>query len=195
MNFFLPLFSGRSLIWKWMAFRGLLLLFLFRTSFCSLYFLDGWWLCTERNGKRYNTSMTQHSSLESICCWQWVFLTNQWRSVSAIAWIPCVLHSKNGSVERAVDLCRGTVWQKRVDVLYWNDRKKPAGLFKKSQNMIATVIAFLKETRAELSRVQWLTREQTLRYTWLVIFISVLVAVFLGGLDYLFGGIVQNVLR
>ncbi|HLB50971.1 MAG TPA: preprotein translocase subunit SecE [Patescibacteria group bacterium] len=61
--------------------------------------------------------------------------------------------------------------------------------------MIATVIAFLKETRAELSRVQWLTREQTLRYTWLVIFISVLVAVFLGGLDYLFGGIVQNVLR
>ena len=61
--------------------------------------------------------------------------------------------------------------------------------------MIATVIAFLKETRAELSRVQWLTREQTLRYTWLVIFISVLVAVFLGGLDYFFGGIVQNVLR
>lgn len=73
--------------------------------------------------------------------------------------------------------------------------KSPEGFLKNPKNMIGTVIAFLKETRTELSRVQWLTREQTLRYTWLVIFISILVAFFLGGLDYLFGGIVQNVLR
>jgi len=47
-------------------------------------------------------------------------------------------------------------------------------------------ITFLKETRAELRKVTWPTREDTTRYTLTVIVISMMVAAFLGGLDYIF---------
>ena len=47
------------------------------------------------------------------------------------------------------------------------------------------VFVFLKEVKGELSKVAWPTREQTIRYTVLVIAVAVLVGVFLGGLDYL----------
>lgn len=46
-------------------------------------------------------------------------------------------------------------------------------------------ITFLKEVREELSKVAWPTREQTLRYTVLVLIVAVAVGLFLGGLDYL----------
>lgn len=47
------------------------------------------------------------------------------------------------------------------------------------------IIGFLKEVRDELLKVAWPTREQTIRYTVLVILVAVVVGVFLGGLDYL----------
>lgn len=47
------------------------------------------------------------------------------------------------------------------------------------------VINFLKEVREELDKVVWPTREQTLRYTILVIMVAVAVGLFLGGLDYI----------
>lgn len=47
------------------------------------------------------------------------------------------------------------------------------------------VISFLKEVKAELEKVAWPTREQTTRYTILVIIVAVAVGVFLGGLDYI----------
>lgn len=46
-------------------------------------------------------------------------------------------------------------------------------------------ISFLKEVKEELDKVAWPTREQTIRYTILVIIVSVVVGVFLGGLDWL----------
>jgi preprotein translocase subunit SecE len=48
------------------------------------------------------------------------------------------------------------------------------------------VIQFLKDARAELSKVNWPTREQTINYTIIVIGISIAIAVFLGGWDYFF---------
>ena len=48
------------------------------------------------------------------------------------------------------------------------------------------IIQFLKEARAELTKVNWPTKEQTINYTLIVIGISVAVAVFLGGWDYFF---------
>lgn len=48
------------------------------------------------------------------------------------------------------------------------------------------IAIFLKESRAELRKVRWPTREETIRYTASVIVISAALAVFLGGLDYLF---------
>lgn len=51
---------------------------------------------------------------------------------------------------------------------------------------------FLKEARAELKKVNWPTKKQATNYTLAVIGISIAVAVFLGGLDYLFGYILKS---
>jgi preprotein translocase subunit SecE len=47
------------------------------------------------------------------------------------------------------------------------------------------IFVFLKEVREELVKVSWPSREQTIRYTVLVIAVAVAVGVFLGVLDYL----------
>lgn len=52
--------------------------------------------------------------------------------------------------------------------------------------MLNNLITYLKEVRLELGKVNWPSREQTIRYTILVIAVSLGVAIFLGGLDYIF---------
>ena len=47
------------------------------------------------------------------------------------------------------------------------------------------LVAYFKEVRSEVDKVVWPTREQTIRYTILVIIVSVATGLFLGGLDYL----------
>jgi len=56
------------------------------------------------------------------------------------------------------------------------------------------IIKFLREAYAEMKKVSWPSREQTIQYTVLVIIISVGVALFLGVLDYIFGDFVKNVI-
>ena len=51
--------------------------------------------------------------------------------------------------------------------------------------MFDRIITYLKESKIELKKVTWPTREDTIRYTITVIVISGAVAIFLGGLDYL----------
>ena len=53
------------------------------------------------------------------------------------------------------------------------------------------IIQFFKEAKAELMKVNWPTKQQTINYTLLVIGISIAVAIFLGGLDYFFGYILK----
>lgn len=53
---------------------------------------------------------------------------------------------------------------------------------------------FLIEAKTELLRVNWPTRKQIIRYTLLVIAISIAVAVFLGSLDFLFSSLVERFL-
>ena len=48
------------------------------------------------------------------------------------------------------------------------------------------IITFLKEVRLEIKRVNWPTRQKTLRYTLIVIGASFIVAAFLGALDFVF---------
>lgn len=48
------------------------------------------------------------------------------------------------------------------------------------------ILVFFREARAELMKVNWPTKQQTINYTLMVIGISVIVAIFLGGLDYFF---------
>lgn len=58
--------------------------------------------------------------------------------------------------------------------------------------MLDKLTTFLKESRLELKKVTWPTREETIRYTMTVIVISAVVAIFLGGLDYVFQFILNN---
>ncbi len=53
------------------------------------------------------------------------------------------------------------------------------------------ITTFVKEARVELRKVNWPTREQTIKYTALVVGLSLAVAIFLGALDYLFEYIIK----
>ena len=52
--------------------------------------------------------------------------------------------------------------------------------------MFTKITTFLKEVRLEMKKVNWPTREQTIRYTLIVIGVSVAVAAFLGTIDFIF---------
>lgn len=54
------------------------------------------------------------------------------------------------------------------------------------------ILTFIKEARIELRKVNWPTRVQTIRYTSLVIGVSIGVAVFLGVLDFGFEYILRT---
>lgn len=55
-------------------------------------------------------------------------------------------------------------------------------------------LRFLREAKVELAKVNWPTRKQIVQYTVIVIGISLFTAVFLGGLDYVFGSLVERFL-
>lgn len=54
---------------------------------------------------------------------------------------------------------------------------------------------FFKEVKEELEKVVWPSREQTIRYTTLVILVAVAVGVFLGGLDYILTSITALIIN
>lgn len=57
------------------------------------------------------------------------------------------------------------------------------------------IINFFKEVKEELGKVAWPTREQTIRYTVLVIIVAIAVGIFLGGLDYVLTLIQSTIVR
>jgi len=59
-------------------------------------------------------------------------------------------------------------------------------------NILAKLINFLKEVFAEAKKINWPTREETVKYTLIVIGISVSVAIFLGGLDFIFSAVIRR---
>ena len=60
---------------------------------------------------------------------------------------------------------------------------------------MATPTAFLRETQDELKKVVWPTKQETVRLTLVVIAVSLLVGLFLGGLDFVFTKILQIVVK
>ena len=54
---------------------------------------------------------------------------------------------------------------------------------------------FLREVQVELTKVVWPTRDQTIRLTFIVIFITVMVAFFVGGVDYILTNISSYLYR
>ena len=53
-------------------------------------------------------------------------------------------------------------------------------------NLFSKITTFLKEVNLEMKKVNWPTREKTIKYTLMVIIVSLAVAMFLGGFDFLF---------
>jgi preprotein translocase subunit SecE len=55
-------------------------------------------------------------------------------------------------------------------------------------------ITYLKQTRDEMKMVVWPTRVEIIRLTMIVIFVSVLVGLYIGGLDLLFTAITELII-
>ena len=60
---------------------------------------------------------------------------------------------------------------------------------------MTTPVSFIRETQDELKKVTWPTRQEVIRLTGVVIAISVIVGVFIGGLDFVFTKLLQFLLR
>jgi len=52
---------------------------------------------------------------------------------------------------------------------------------------------FFKEVWVEMKRVSWLSQKDVLRYTFIVLGITIGVAIFLGGLDFIFTEIIKKI--
>lgn len=60
--------------------------------------------------------------------------------------------------------------------------------------MIQKLKIFLQESRQELKKVNWPTKKETVKYTLFVIGLSLIIAAFLGLLDFIFARILSNII-
>lgn len=58
--------------------------------------------------------------------------------------------------------------------------------------MLNKINLFLKDSYREFKRVNWPNREDTIKFTIVVIVISLAMAAFLGALDYIFVGLLEE---
>jgi preprotein translocase subunit SecE len=58
-------------------------------------------------------------------------------------------------------------------------------------NITQKINSFFKEVWVEMRRVSWLSNKDVWRYTLIVLGITIAVAAFLGGLDYIFTEIIK----
>lgn len=59
-------------------------------------------------------------------------------------------------------------------------------------SIIQKIQVFFKEVYVELKKVNWLSRNEVIRYTIIVFGVTLIVAAFLGGLDYVFSTALQS---
>ncbi len=57
------------------------------------------------------------------------------------------------------------------------------------------IVKFLKETKHELKKVNWPTKKQVGKLTMVVVFITLVVTLYLGTLDFIFAKMVEVLLR
>ena len=62
----------------------------------------------------------------------------------------------------------------------------------KKMNITQKINIFFKEVWVEMKRVNWLSNKDVLRYTLIVLAVTVIVAAFLGGLDFIFTEIIKK---
>jgi preprotein translocase subunit SecE len=53
------------------------------------------------------------------------------------------------------------------------------------------LVRYFKDTRAEIAKVTWPTREEGLRLTWVVLVVTVIATILIFGIDFLFGLLIR----
>ena len=56
------------------------------------------------------------------------------------------------------------------------------------------VVKYVNETRAELRKVTWPTREEAINLTTIIVIVTIIVAIFLGVLDFIFQEVTAGIL-
>lgn len=69
--------------------------------------------------------------------------------------------------------------------------KASAGFWSKDN----PILRYLKETRAEVKKVNWPTRQEAFRLTLVVLGVTISMAIILGVLDYVFSQVIGFVVR
>ncbi|MFA5355477.1 MAG: preprotein translocase subunit SecE [Candidatus Paceibacterota bacterium] len=59
-------------------------------------------------------------------------------------------------------------------------------------NIASKAITYFKEVRLEMKKVNWPSREQTTKYTLIVIGMALVVSAYLGSLDFLFNTLLDK---
>ncbi len=62
------------------------------------------------------------------------------------------------------------------------------------RNIPKDITNFLKEVKLEIKKVNWPRKKETARDTLIVIGVSIVVAIFLGGIDFIFTRILDRLL-
>ena len=76
-----------------------------------------------------------------------------------------------------------------------NIRLEPGrGFLKTMASIVNKITTFLKEVRLEMKKVNWPSRQETIQYTLIVIGVSVVVAIYLGGLDFIFSFLLNKLI-
>jgi len=71
--------------------------------------------------------------------------------------------------------------------------KSKALLLKYSR--MSSILEFIRSVGVELASVKWPTRQETMRLTALVVFVSLFVASYIGGLDLLFTSLISKIIN
>jgi len=58
--------------------------------------------------------------------------------------------------------------------------------------IVNSIINFLKDSKSELQKVKWPTLSQALQYTLIVVIISLIVAIYLGLLDFIISSFLKE---
>lgn len=69
---------------------------------------------------------------------------------------------------------------------------RPTATKGRSENAL---IRYLKDTRAEVAKVTWPTREEGLRLTGLVVVVTIISGIALFGIDYVFGTLISLLIQ
>ncbi|MDA8611437.1 preprotein translocase subunit SecE [Candidatus Pacebacteria bacterium] len=57
------------------------------------------------------------------------------------------------------------------------------------------IINYIRETKGEMKHISWPTRRQTTVFTIIIVIVSLFIAAYLGLFDWIFTGILEQILR